>query len=101
MVASQRSDPETCTYCGERVAGERAYRRHLYDAHEPSELGAIDRRRYDSYRPEPNAVVQASGEVVSGLGSLRYPVERETMARYALYGFLTSLFLAAALGVGL
>jgi len=101
MASRQRACPETCAYCGTPVDDERAYRRHLNDAHDPSELGAIDRRRYEQYRPEPNALVEAGSEVGTTLAGLRYPVEGPTMARYALYGAVSSAFLAAALGVKL
>ncbi|MFB6080352.1 MAG: hypothetical protein ABEJ81_05085 [Haloferacaceae archaeon] len=99
MVSTE--PPDRCSYCGATVDGERAYRRHLRDAHDPSALSAIDRRRYEQYRPDPNAVVQTSGEVAASLGDLRYPVSGSTMTRYAVYGFLVSLVLAAMLGVGL
>lgn len=112
MVATQRSTPETCQYCGTEVGDEQSYRRHLRDAHDPSNLGAIDRRRYERYRPDPNPVVAAGGEaaslaarrgsdVAARLSRLRYPVAGEAMARYAMYGMLSSLLVAALLGVGL
>ncbi|MFB6183319.1 MAG: hypothetical protein ABEI96_02085 [Haloarculaceae archaeon] len=92
---------ETCAYCDTAVEDERTYRRHLHDAHDPAELGAIDRRRYERYQAEPNAVAQAGSAAVDGLGDLRYPVGGKTMARYAVWGFLCSVTLAAILGVGL
>ncbi|MFB6169877.1 MAG: hypothetical protein ABEJ06_01910 [Haloarculaceae archaeon] len=101
MAPTQRSSPESCAYCGTPIDGERAYRRHLHDAHDASELGAIDRRRSERYRPEPNVVVRAGGEVAGRLDGLRYPVGGTTMARYAAYGFLSSVLVATALGVGL
>lgn len=99
MAEAQRSSPETCSYCGVQVADESAYRKHLHDAHEPSELGAIDRRRYRQYRPDPNVAVRAGSEVVDWLGALRYPVEATTTIRYAMYGLGSSLAVAVALGV--
>lgn len=100
-METQRSNPTACAYCGTSVAGERAYRRHLYRSHDPTELGAIDRRRYERYEPEPNVAVKTGGRFAANLTTLRYPVSGETMARYALYGLLSSLFVAAVLGVGL
>lgn len=99
MMATRRSTPRTCAYCGDAVDGERDYRRHLHRTHDPSELGAIDRRRYERYRPTPSALLRAGGSVASALGDLRYPVGGRTVARYALYGALSSLFVAVALGV--
>ncbi|MFB6107836.1 MAG: hypothetical protein ABEJ82_03210 [Haloplanus sp.] len=100
MQTTERSTPETCAYCGVSVDDERAYRRHLHEAHDPSELGAIDRRRREQYRPDPNVAVQAGRDVAARLRTLRYPVDGWTMARYAAYGMLSSCFVAAMLGVG-
>lgn len=99
MATTQRTTPDGCPYCGRSVDGERSYRRHLDDAHEPSELGAIDRRRYEQYQPTPNAVVRAGTALVAALGGLRYPVDGSTMAFYATYGAAASLVVAALLGV--
>lgn len=101
MVKTPPSPSDTCSYCGAPVEDERAYREHLYDAHDPSELGTIDRRRYERYDPAPNAVVRTGKRAADGLGRLRYPIDVETMAVYAVYGALSSLVVATALGVGL
>lgn len=99
MATTQRTTPDGCPYCGRSVDDERSYRRHLHDVHEPSELGAIDRRRYEQYQPTPNAAVRAGSSLAAALGALRYPVDGSTMAFYAVYGAAASLVLAAFLGV--
>lgn len=101
MANAHRSTPATCAYCNASIESEHGYRRHLNRQHDPSELGPIDRRRYERYEPTPNAVSQVGGQVTDGLTELTYPVDRATMGRYATYGFLTSAFVAALLAVGL
>lgn len=99
MVTAQSSTPDSCAYCDAPVESERAYRRHLNAAHDPSELGAIDRRRYEQYRPTPSVVVRAGSALLDVLTDLRYPVDAETGIRYATYGVACSIFVAALLGV--
>ncbi|MFB6166456.1 MAG: hypothetical protein ABEJ31_14955 [Haloarculaceae archaeon] len=101
MATNRRSTPDACTYCGARVGDERAYRRHLHETHEPGELGPIDRRRLEQFRSEPGVAAETVGEIGAVLRELRYPVPAEAMVQYALWGVLASLFVAAALGVGL
>lgn len=101
MTTTRRSTPEACTYCGVGVDDEHAYRRHLHDVHDPAELSAIDKRRYEAYEPRPNAVRKAGQSATETLSTFHYPVDGETMARFAIYGFAASAFIALALGVGL
>jgi len=101
MVRPRRPSSSACTYCGARVDSEQALRRHLYREHDPAELGPIDRRRAERYRARPNAVVRRASGLTASLDELRAPVDRATVERYALYGFLASVFVAVWLGVGL
>lgn len=100
-MTSHRTAPETCPYCAVSVDDEPSYRRHLHDAHDPSNLGAIDRRRYEQYRTRPNALVEAGTSAKDRLTALRYPVARETAVQYVWYGFAASCVVGAVLGVGL
>ncbi|MFB6121615.1 MAG: hypothetical protein ABEJ68_10915 [Halobacteriaceae archaeon] len=88
-----------CDHCGAAVEGERGYRRHLHDAHDPSELGPIDRRRYEQVAAEPTAVRRTAGTAVATLRGLQYPVDGGTAVRYAWYGFAGSVSVAVLLGV--
>lgn len=99
-MTSAHAAPEACAYCGTPVDDEQSYRRHLATTHDPAELGAIDRRRYEQYSPEPGVARKAGSRAADTLTGLRYPVGGATMARYAAYGFLTSFVVAAMLGVG-
>jgi len=101
MTSERSADPDTCSYCSVSVANEREYRKHLRAAHDPSELGAIDRRRYELYRSAPSVVVERGGSLAGNLGDLHYPIDRDTAIRYAVYAVASSTFVAAALGVGL
>lgn len=101
MAESPTVSPETCAYCGAPVDDEHDYRYHLHTTHSRDELGSIDRRRYDAYEPQPGVISKSTDVVVDSARGLRYPVDAETTARHIVWATVTSVFIAAVLGVGL
>lgn len=67
--------PETCRYCDTTVEDEAALRTHLREAHDPADLGPIDRRRIeggstDDASTDRRTVIAVGGVAVLGIAAI-------------------------------